>query len=75
MASQTITVTVAGIDYTATNPGGRGQGNNWTVPALDLTFKFQPLKWPEPEQQFWQVGGDVRVGSATGLVAVPRDEG
>jgi hypothetical protein len=45
MASQTITVTVAGTDYTATNPGGRGQGNNWTVPALGLTVKVPMLRW------------------------------
>jgi hypothetical protein len=35
MESQTITVTVAGTDYTATNPGGRGRGNTWTVDGLD----------------------------------------
>jgi Domain of unknown function (DUF3883) len=66
MASQTITVAVAGIDYTATNPGGRGQGNNWTVPALGLTVKVPQLRWPG--HQFWQVGGDVRAGSPNGLI-------
>jgi hypothetical protein len=55
MASQTITVTVAGIDYTATNPGGRGQGSNWTLPALGLTVKVPRLKWPG--QQFGRSAG------------------
>ena len=45
MASPTITVTVAGTDYTATSPGGCGQGNNWTVPALGLTVKVPMLRW------------------------------
>lgn len=68
MASQIITFTVAGTDYTATNPGGRGRGNEWRVSALGLTIEVPQLKWPA-DDRLWTVGGDVRIGGATGPIA------
>lgn len=77
MASQTIIVTVAGADYTATNPGGRGQAHYWTIPSRGITVHVPQLTWPPKDHRFWKVGGDVRVGSDTGPVVyrVTKDEG
>jgi dsRNA-specific ribonuclease len=68
MPSQTITVAVAGTDYIATNPGGRGRGNTWTVAELDLTVQVEQLSWTRPgKPQIWDLpSGTVRVGNPAG---------